>query len=104
MRPLLDERGQAQLDAIVSSPVPPEKVAHFLELAYAHGAALPKDLRDAAADVGAFASQNRFYHLDDDQRGQKMVAALRLARFRQADGDPAPGEMFRPGNAAPPLP
>lgn len=100
MRPLLKAEAQQHLDAVVSSPVPPEKVSHFLELAYANGAALPKAVRDAAAEVGDIAWQNGFYGLGVDQRGQKMCAALRKTTFSRAATDPVPSPQFLPPASA----
>lgn len=98
MSAALGGEAKAALDAVVGTPVMPEKVARFLELAYAQGDRLPKALREAAADIGDFATANGFYGLGEDRRGAKMATALRKARFARGKGDPKPLERFSGGH------
>lgn len=55
----------------------PQKVSHYLELAYANSTDLPPGVIAAAADIGVYAASMGYYGLGVDGRGAKMVAVLR---------------------------
>lgn len=76
---------------VVTSPIHPEKVSQFLEICYARRDDLPADVKEAAADVGAFAASMGFWELGVDGRGMKMVAVL---RGEEVNDPPAPSERF----------
>lgn len=100
---------QAALDSVIGSPVPPERVSHFLEFAYANGGSLDLATRQTAANIGRFAAQNGFYGLGVDQRGLKMCQALERTTFSYGAADPTPDSRFvapepAPEPAAPPPP
>lgn len=75
---------QGEFKAVVSATVAPERVSHFLEIVYANHAEMPPSVKAAAADVGAFASEQGFYGLSADGRGMAMVAVLRGQKVKDA--------------------
>lgn len=77
--------------SVVTATTHPEKVSQFLELCYAQREHLPQNVLDAAADVGAFATTMGFYGLGQDERGIKMVSALRGEEVQDL---PEPVERF----------
>lgn len=77
--------------AVVTATVHPAKVSQFLELCYAHRDSLPRNVLEAAADVGVFAATMGFYGLGQDGRGAKMVAVL---RGEDVADPPVPAERY----------
>lgn len=93
--------------AVATATVHPAKVSQFLELCYAHRDSLPRNVLEAAADIGAFAATMGFYGLGQDGRGARMVAVLRgedvadppVPADRYVRRPPSPPTVMTEGNS-----
>lgn len=63
---------------VINSPIPPEKVSHYVELVYANiNENPPQEILDTAASISAFATSLGFYGLSENDRGFNITKALR---------------------------
>lgn len=67
---------EPEFTSIVTGPNTAEKCSQFFELCYANRADLPEVVKEAAIDIGEFATGHGFYGLRTDGRGLAMLTAM----------------------------
>lgn len=94
-----------QLTGILSSVIPPERVAEFAEFGYAKADLLDAAAKEAFADVCAFATANGFYGLGQDGRGMAIERLLRGKPLAKGIEPPVPSVKYAssPAPATAPL-
>lgn len=97
-----DAEAVQQFNAVASAVVQPERVSQFFEFIFARHETMPAAVKAAAADVGHFASINRFYGLGVDRRGELMERVLRGGSIPSGVSAPAPIERYQPADVPEP--
>lgn len=96
-----------------ASPSPVDQIVRIGELIYARRADMPNEAKELAVGLIAFASTNAWYGLLDDNRGGRIVGALRRGlghaplpgmSWPEEDTDPSGLPEFTPVVTDGPLP
>ena len=84
-------QNEDSFNRVMTTPVYPEKLSQFFELCYAERESIPTDVKEAAINVGRFATILGFYELGIDGRGFLMAQAMETG----GDG-PEPLSAYKP--------